>query len=124
MANHQAQTKAKVQAEDIEIDLTPENPDQIYRDYYTKNGTLSGFTSPMNIPPNFIYSEWHPNGIMATKEPFINGKQHGLHYTYSRNGQLVRVERYKHGQLHGLTIEFKGNGDILNKEYYIHGVEQ
>lgn len=109
---------------DIEIDLTPENPDQFYRDYFTKTGTLSGHTSPINIPPSFIYSEWHSNGILASKEPFRNGKHHGLHYMYSRNGQLVRVERYKYGQRHGLTIEFSTNGDILDKIYYIHGVEQ
>jgi antitoxin component YwqK of YwqJK toxin-antitoxin module len=109
---------------DIEIDLTPENPDQIYRDYFTKTGTLCGHTSPINIPASFIYSEWHPNGIICSKEPFRNGKRHGLHYMYSRNGQLVRVEHYKHGQLHGLMLEFNENGDNIIKEYYIHGAEQ
>ena len=109
---------------DIEIDLKPENPDQMYRDYFTKTSVLSGLTSPINIPPSFIYSEWHSNGILVSKESFRNGKHHGLHYMYSRNGQLIRVERYKHGQRDGLTLGFNHNGDNIIKEYYIHDVEQ
>jgi antitoxin component YwqK of YwqJK toxin-antitoxin module len=108
---------------DIEVDLHTENPDEIYRSYFTKNEALASATYPIKYMDDIPYSfnEWFSSGVCAAKESYVNGKKHGLFYRFYPSGTLSLVEHYKDGKRHGLSIWFSYLGRTTQKKYYVDG---
>lgn len=108
---------------DIEVDLYTENPDEIYRSYFTKNEALASATYPIKYMDDIPYSfnEWYSNGLFAAKESYVNGKKHGIFYRYYPSGTLSTIEHYKDGSLHGLFLLINKFGRVVQKKYYVNG---
>jgi len=108
---------------DIEVDLHTENPDEIYRSYFTKNEALASATYPIKYTEDIPYSfnEWYSSGIFASKESYVNGKKHGVFYRYHPNGTLSTIEHYKSGKIHGIYLLINKFGRTVQKKYYVDG---
>ncbi len=110
--------------EDIEIDIHPENPDDIYIDYYTKTGIISSATYPIKFNDTISYSfyTWSPTGILTEKEHFVNGERDGISFEYFNCGSLARIIHYKDGNLCGLYMEWNKKGELVAKRYYVDSI--
>ena len=77
--------------------------EQIYNDdeivetlFYNENNELF----------NGIHSEYYPNGELACKKKFINGKLNDTTYYYGLNGDIIAKMNYKDNELVDKVIEY------------------
>jgi antitoxin component YwqK of YwqJK toxin-antitoxin module len=64
--------------------------------------------------------EWYyPNGILSSKENYLNGKAHGPWEKYYENGNLCYKGNYVNGEPNGI-FEWNWAHGLLDKiQYYI-----
>lgn len=77
---------------------------------YTDSGVLDG--------DRFIY---YPNGELAEKQFYKNGKMNGVFIGYSDSNVVLKEVTYVDGELHGLAKHFSSKGDMIVEGVYKHG---
>ena len=63
------------------------------------------------------------NGILTSKQQFLNGEYHGEQIGYFINGELSYKHQYLNGKLHGEQLGYQVDGQISYKYYYFNGKE-
>lgn len=73
--------------------------------------------------PNGKAVEYFPDGNIAAKVTYANGKLNGLMTSYWENGLLKQVGNYKDDQPHGDVAEFYASGNLKSKRKYHNGLQ-
>ncbi len=66
-------------------------------------------------------TNYHPNGRVWYKTPFLNGKQHGAEIRLDDNGQKRQQKTWREDKLRGLTTEWYDNGQKWWQEIWRDG---
>jgi hypothetical protein len=64
---------------------------------------------------------FYPSGTQLAYYPFVNGKLHGIAYTWWENGNLADAIAWKDGLQHGPHIVFFANGVPNTTSMFVHG---
>lgn len=91
--------------------------------YYQKTSdkllTLENYNDKGNLDGDrFVY---YPNGQMAKKQNYIDGKLEGVSIWYSVNNVVLKEFIYVNGELHGISKFYSGKGDLIVEGRYKQG---
>ncbi|UKM64483.2 toxin-antitoxin system YwqK family antitoxin [Flavobacteriaceae bacterium GSB9] len=76
-------------------------------EYYNSQGELDG--------ERFVY---YPNGQVAEKQNYRNGKRHGASTWFSEDNVMLKSYVYANGELHGEAKFFNANGELITEGNY------
>lgn len=79
-------------------------------EYYTDSGILDG--------ERFVY---YPNGQIAEKQFYKNGKMHGVFIGYSDRNVVLKELVYVNNELHGITKYYSPKGELIIEGAYKNG---
>lgn len=105
-------------------DLKPEN---------AKKGIYATSINVLNrdvvVPKNVrVLKTYHPNGKLAQKIQFEQGKRNGTEMRYFPHGKKYKVTNFKNGLRHGTEIEYDESGYKKYEEPYrngkLHGIKK
>ena len=105
-------------------ELTPEN---------AKKGIYATSINVLNrdvvVPKNVrVLKTYHPNGKLAQKIQFEQGKRNGTEMRYFPHGKKYKVTNFKDGLRHGIEIEYDESGYKKYEEPYrngkLHGIKK
>lgn len=65
---------------------------------------------------------YHPNGVLASETPYINGLIDGVRQTYNPSGEPQSTESWTAGRQQGLSVVYK-NGQVWKEIPYVDGVK-
>ncbi len=86
--------------------------------------THNSLTSPS---PNRIEKEYHRNGKILSKTPYVNDKKHGLETKWWEGGKKNHEIMWKYGKKHGAETWWWNNlhktWEAMWKEGKLHGVK-
>lgn len=87
------------------------NSDQLLTvEYYNDEGLLNG--------ERFVY---YPNGQVAEKKSYINGKLNGVSMWYSVKGVVLKSFIYENDELHGEAKFYNPKGELVTQGQYKRG---
>lgn len=85
---------------------------------------LKGIWYYKQVPFNGYAQKFHPNGTLAERIGFYNGKKQGIAKTWSTNGVLRVASHYHQNRLHGDYKSWWENGTLGMQAYYTDGKKQ
>ncbi len=88
------------------------------------NGALAEKIGFHNGKKQGIALKWYANGILACKRNYVENRLEGLAHTWWPNGVLSSESRYVHRQRHGEQKKWYPNGQIARLMQYYRGQEK
>ncbi|ALJ04421.1 preprotein translocase YidC [Pseudalgibacter alginicilyticus] len=79
-------------------------------EYYNDSGKLDG--------ERFVY---YPNGKVAEKQHYVNGKLNGISQWYSDTNVVIKEFVYENDVLHGLSKVYNAKGELIVEGTYKQG---
>jgi antitoxin component YwqK of YwqJK toxin-antitoxin module len=78
---------------------------------------------PIRFTERFgMCTEYHPNGNIKGRIPFVSGKKHGTAKFYDSFGSLQASIEYNMDKLHGMYLQWSYNGQLVKQYEYRDGV--
>ncbi len=73
------------------------------------------------LNPNRTDTLRHPNGIIASKTPYVDDKKNGTKKVWSDSGQKEHEMTWRHGKQHGLSAAWDRHGTKRQEVTWRHG---
>ena len=88
---------------------------------YDEKGALQAIFEYKNGNLEGIATEFHPNGQVKQKTPYVLNKAHGTSLTFSEEGNLLEKTLFKKGLKEGVSQKFWDKNRICSEEYFEGG---
>ncbi len=72
-------------------------------------------------PKNRVEKEYHFNGQIKSKSPYVGGKRHGAHRVWLADGSKKFESTCWKGRMHGMKAWWRKNGQIDMREMWREG---
>jgi antitoxin component YwqK of YwqJK toxin-antitoxin module len=69
--------------------------------------------------PHGVWEDYHPEGTLMWRRPYLHGALHGLSEWYYKDGTLWWRTHYYHGKEHGIWQYYFTDGTPLYKRYLL-----
>ncbi|MCP9201024.1 aspartic peptidase [Gramella sp. GC03-9] len=89
--------------------------------YHQNSDSIMMIENYKNDLLNGLQETYYPNGQLAEKTSYLEGKKHGESLIYTEKGQLTKQLRYRNGELHGPAIYFDPKGLKQMEGQYVEG---
>ncbi|EDY15969.1 MORN variant repeat protein [Chthoniobacter flavus Ellin428] len=73
------------------------------------------------IEPELVGRERFDNGVLVSREMFLNEKKHGVQREWYPNGQLKSEEPYRNGVMHGVFKTWSEKGALTGQATFVEG---
>lgn len=89
--------------------------------YHQDSDSIMLIENYRNDSLNGLQKTFYPNGQLAEKTEYLEGKQHGESFIYNEEGKVTKYYNYRNGQLHGQAIIYNAEGEKLQEGQYVEG---
>ncbi|MUP46238.1 aspartic peptidase [Gramella sp. BOM4] len=89
--------------------------------YHQSSDSIMMIEDYKNDLLNGLQKTFYPNGQLAEKTSYQQGRKHGESLIYTEKGQVTKQLQYKDGELHGPAIYYDPKGQKIMEGQYIEG---